>query len=81
MFGPWTTLAMLAFESQQVIWMRSMQFAVGGPKAKVEAQRMVAEKVAAGMQASGQLMMGASPDQVMKGYRRKVRANVRRLSR
>ncbi len=35
---------MLAAESQQVIWLRTMRLAAGGAKAKSEARRMVQEK-------------------------------------
>jgi hypothetical protein len=42
---------------------------------------MVSEKVEAAAQAATHLMTGHSPDSVVAGYRRKVRANVRRLAR
>jgi len=42
---------------------------------------MVAEKIAAAQNAGWQLMQGASPDSIVTGYRRTVRANKRRLSR
>ena len=47
MFKPWINLMMLAAESQQVIGLRVMQAALGGPKAKAEKTLMVTEKVAA----------------------------------
>ena len=81
MFGPWMTMSMLAFEAQQVIFLRTMRFALGGPGVDAESQRMVTEKIFAGARAWGQIMTGASPDRVMKGYRRKVRSNIKRLSR
>jgi hypothetical protein len=56
-----------------------MTLALGGSKASDEANRMVTEKMAAAIHATGRLMMGASPDSVVSGYRRKVRANSRRL--
>ena len=72
---------MLAAESQQVIWLRTMRLVVGGAKAKREARRMVQEKfVAAGLE-SGRMILGATNDSVVKRYRKKVRANARRLSR
>ena len=79
MFKPWINLMMLAAESQQVIGLRVMQAALCGPKAKAEATLMVTEKIAAANHAVGRLMMGATPDSVVTGYRRKVRANSRRL--
>jgi hypothetical protein len=81
MFKSWHNLAMLAAESQQVIWLRTMKLAAGGPKAKREARRMVSEKVVAASAEAGRLMMGATPDSVVKRYRRKVKANLRRLSK
>ncbi len=76
-----TQMMMLGLESQAVIWMRLMMFAAGGPKAQAEANLMVSEKIAAGMDAATRLAWGASPASIVTGYRRKVRANVRRLSR
>jgi hypothetical protein len=77
----WFNLVLLAAESQQVIGLRLMKLAMGGPKAKAEATLMVAEKVAAAGVAAGNLMSGASSESVVRGYRKKVRANVRRLSK
>jgi len=56
-----------------------MKAALGGPKAQAEASLMVTEKIAAASHATGRLMMGATPNSVVTGYRRKVRANSRRL--
>jgi hypothetical protein len=81
MYRSWFNLTMLAAESQQVIGLRLMKLANGGPKARAEASRMVTEKLAAASHATGRLMMGASQDSVVTGYRRKVRANSRRLSK
>jgi hypothetical protein len=74
-------MAMLAAESQQVMWLRLMKLSAGGAAAQAEANRMTSEKVMAGAQAMGRLMLGDSPDRVVSHYRRKVRANARRLSR
>ena len=79
MFKSWLSLSMLALESQQVIRLRLMKLAAGGPKASAEANRMVSEKIAAATHSGGRLMKGASPDSIVNGYRRKVRANSRRL--
>ena len=79
MYKPWFNLTMLAVESQQVIGLRLMKLAIGGPKARAEASRMATEKLAAASHATGRLMLGASQDSIVTGYRRKVRANSRRL--
>lgn len=89
---PWTSLAFdtwaLGVEASAVIGLRMMKLAAGGAAAQAEAQRMVSEKVVAGLTlpmlaATGQL--GASAPAVASGslthLRRKVRANRRRLSR
>ncbi len=80
--------ALLAFESQQVIAMRLAKISQGGPDAPREAELMVSEKLAT-MAASGQMMMQAAlggkhdlgADEIIQLYRRKVRANRRRLAR
>ena len=40
---------------------------------------MVTEKVEAAQHAAGRLMLGATPDSVIRGYRSTVRANRKRL--
>ena len=79
MLAPFFNLTMLAFESQQVVGLRLMKLAFGGPAAHTEMNHMVAEKIAAANRATGRLMMGASPDSVVRGYRKTVKANARRL--
>jgi hypothetical protein len=79
--NPWLDVMMLAAESQAVIALRMMKLAGGGTAAGEEAQRMTLEKVAAMAEAGARLMAGGSPESVVKGYRRKVRANLRRLSK
>src|SRR5215217_2657672 len=81
MINSWFNFMMLAAESQQVICLRLMKLAQGGPKAQAEATLMVAEKVVAAGTAAGSLMKGKTNDSVVRGYRKKVRANVRRLSK
>ena len=49
--------------------------------AQAEAMRMVTEKVAAAGEAAMMLASGGSGAGVVAGYRRKVRANARRLQR
>lgn len=81
MLQTWFDLTMLAIESQQVIWLRSIKLARGSKRAHREAHLMVTEKVAAAFQESGRLLMGARPSSVVTRVRKKVRANARRLSR
>jgi hypothetical protein len=78
---------MLAIEAQQVIALRLTKMAMGGPDVQREAELMVSEKLetlaTAGQEMakaalSGKQDLGA--DKVMQLYRRKVRANRRRLS-
>ena len=72
---------MLTVESQQVIWLRSMKLAAGGTKAEKEARLMVSEKMLMASLEGGRMLMGATSANVVKRYRSKVRANVKRLSR
>ncbi|MBN9458179.1 MAG: hypothetical protein J0I54_16220 [Bosea sp.] len=74
-------MSMLAFEAQQAIWLRTMKIAMGGPGAKREADLMVKEKILAARTAGVKAASGNGPVGIVRGYRRKVRANVRRLSR
>ncbi|MBO1021299.1 hypothetical protein IPV08_15145 [Methylobacterium sp. SD274] len=84
MFGAWWKLGMdatlLAMESQQVIGLRLAKLSLGGPAAQIEAQRMVSEKIMATGEAAMMIATGVSTQKVVTGYRRKVRANARRLS-
>ena len=81
MFQAWWNVGMLAAEAQQVMWLRCMRLAAGGATASAEAQRMVSEKVAAAVPVAAGILMGDSAVKVVKRYRKKVRANRRRLSR
>jgi hypothetical protein len=82
-------LARLGAEAWMVIGLRMAKLSAGGPAAALEAQRMVAEKSAAAMEAqvavAMALMTGATHHGARKkalaGYRRRVRANRRRLMR
>jgi hypothetical protein len=93
MFNPWMSLAMKAWqiglEAQSVIILRMLRLAAGGARAEAEASRMVTEKILA----AGEAQMGAATA-AMRGhkkhvvvgkavnvYRKRVRANRRRLSR
>jgi len=81
LLGLGTELAMLGLEAQMVIGQRLAMFMLGGPKARKEAQRMVAEKVFAAGNAAVTLAMGGTPRKVVRSYRTKVRANHRRLTK
>ena len=80
-FKSWWDLGRLAAESQQVIWLRWLKLAAGGPQASAEARRMVAEKVIVAAQAGVGAVTGDTPARTVKRYRTKVRANRRRLSK
>lgn len=88
--NPWLKYGLDAWlvglEASSVIALRSMQAAAGGVKAQAECQRMIQEKIAAAIElqiraATGGL--GFTPHGVARKtllhYRRKVRANKRRL--
>ncbi len=87
---PWAGMAfqstMLAIEAQQVIAMRLTKMALGGPDVQKEAELMVSEKLETMAEGSRMMMMAAlggqsdmGADKVVQLYRRKVRANKRRL--
>lgn len=91
-FGPWFKLGMdmwmLGAECSSVIALRTLKFAAGGAAANKEAELMVSEKVAAASALFQQAILGqlgrTMPDagtKVVASYRRKVRANRRRLSK
>jgi hypothetical protein len=84
MFAQWwkfsTDAAMLALEAQSVIAMRLTSLALGrGTHA--ENTRMVTEKATAFFEAATTLTSGGSAQKVIRGYRKTVRANGRRLRR
>ena len=76
-----TEVAMLGVEAQMVIGQRMALFMLGGPKARKEARLMVTEKVLAAGQAAATLAAGGTPRTVVRGYRRRVQANQRRLGK
>ncbi len=80
LFPMWLSMMNLTFEVQLVIWLRMVRLSQGGLAAKAEASRMVAEKIAAAEGATLALLSGASPKRVTGSYRRRVRANIKRLS-
>jgi hypothetical protein len=84
MFGTWKKLTLdasvLAWEAPQVIALRLLKLARGGPAASREAKRMVTEKAIAFGEAAAKLATGSTAGSVVKGYRKKVQANRRRLT-
>ena len=76
MFKSWMKLAM---EANQVIALRMMKLMQGGKKARREANLMVSEKIDAAIKAGASLMRGASGEQIIHQYRRRVAANAKRL--
>ena len=84
MLIPWFRLAsdatLLAMEAQTVIGLRLGQIAMGRGSL-AENHLMVSEKMLAFAEAATTMAMGGSAHTVVKGYRRKVRANTRRLKR
>ena len=90
--NPWFRLSMdawtLGIEAWEVIGLRTVKIAAGGPGAQAEAQRMVNEKIAAGISLQAKAMSGGlgmtaecATAGALTHYRRKVRANRRRLSK
>jgi hypothetical protein len=88
--NPWIKLGWdamtLGAEAAQVIGLRSMKIAAGGPGADWESKRMFSEKVEAAQALQRMAMAGAlgftAPrvaSKTMAHYRRKVRSNRRRL--
>lgn len=86
----WMTASMdawrLGIEASAVIGLRTMKIAAGGTEAQAEANRMVAEKIESlwSLQASAMTgALGSTPQRAaaktIAHYRRKVRANRRRL--
>ena len=82
MFAPLMKLTLdttlLAMEAQTVIGIRLTQLAMGrGTPA--ESHLMVSEKMLAFVEAGLTVATGGSAQRVVNGYRKHVRANVRRL--
>jgi hypothetical protein len=75
------SLLMLAIESNGVIGLRLMKLMRGGRGARREAERMVAEKIHAALEAGASMMTGARGNQIVRRYRRRVTANAKRLGR
>jgi len=90
--NPWLSLAAdsmrLGFEAQDVIGLRMIKAACGGFDAGDEAMRMVTEKSQAAWDASFLVTRSViageghlAPARALALYRRRVKANQRRLSR
>ena len=74
-----TDATMLAIEAQTVISARLTQFALGQGTG-AETNLMVSEKILALAEAVFTVAAGGSVHEVVRGYRKHVRANMRRLS-
>ncbi|CAH1652880.1 conserved hypothetical protein [Hyphomicrobiales bacterium] len=85
MWQAWMRLSrdvtLLGFEAQEVIALRMLRLAGGGPVAEAEMNRMVDEKVTAFVEVAATLATGGAAEHVVSRLRRKVRANGRRLRR
>lgn len=75
------SLMKLAVEANAVVALRMMKLMLGGRNARREAELMVREKLLAGIEASANLMAGASTEEIVHRYRHHVAANAKRLSR
>jgi hypothetical protein len=79
----------LGVDSAWVIWLRTAKLAVGGSAALMEASRMSAEKIAAGLEAQAAAGMALATGRGLRAaaravagpYRKRVRANRKRLLR
>ena len=72
---------MLGFEANRVVGLRVTRMMLGGKSARREAKLMVTEKMEAALEANTRMMHGASADEIIRMYRRRVAANARRLSK
>jgi hypothetical protein len=90
--NPWIGVGLdawaLGVESSAVIGLRTVKIALGGAAGAAEAERMVSEKIDAAIALQTLAMTGAlgfSPagaaSKTLTHYRRKVRANRRRLAK
>jgi hypothetical protein len=78
----------LGFEAAAVVGLRGLRLTAGGRAAKAESRRMVSEKIDAALALQALALTGglgatapAAAGRVLRHYRRKVRANRRRLSK
>jgi hypothetical protein len=76
------SLSRLAFEANNVIALRMMKLMLGSKRAaRREARLMVSEKIDAALKASTSLVGGASAEEIVGQYRKRVAANAKRLSK
>lgn len=87
-FGLGMDMWMLGAEASSVIALRTLKMASGGAAADAEAARMVSEKMDAGFAIAQRAMLGqlgttmpGIASKAVADYRRRVRANSRRLTR
>jgi hypothetical protein len=89
--NPWLRIGFdawaLGFEASLTIGLRALKMMAGGPAASAEARRMISEKIDAARALQAKALtggLGTAPSaaaKTLKHYRRKVRANRRRLSK
>jgi hypothetical protein len=90
--NPWLRIGFdawrLGVEASAVIGLRTLKIAAGGAAGDAEARRMVSEKLAAAAELQTKALAGglgltsaAMASRTLSHYRRKVRANRRRLSK
>ena len=90
--NPWFRVGVNAWSlgmgASSVIALRTLKIAAGGVAAEVEARRMVSEKIEASLALQALALTGglgqtsySAPKKIVAHYRRKVRANRRRLAR
>ncbi len=90
--NPWLRLGLqalsLGVDSSTVIGLRTLKLAGGGPAADAESRRMIEEKLRAGLEWQTLALtggLGITPQsataKTLSHYRRKVRANKRRLTK
>ena len=90
--NPWLRVALdawsLSIEASSVIGLRTLKIAAGGAAGEAEARLMVAEKIDASLDLHTKAMTGAlgfdastAASKTLNHYRRKVRANRRRLAK
>ena len=73
-------MALLGMESQRVVGLRFIKIAGGGRAAQTELARMLSEKPTALAEAATAAMSGGSVKAIVRRYRTRVKANVRRLN-
>jgi len=89
---PWTRVAadawLLGIEASTVVSLRMLKLAAGGPAARTESRRMVSEKLAAAQSWQRLALTGGlggsaptAAGRTLRHYRRKVKANRRRLQK